>query len=175
MASDCSLEPHGVILCLLFLLTALSHGWGGAGAKCLPPKSPLYQLGMFLVQDSHQPNQPGTPHGLSQGQQPGHVEIPTSKSLSPSLVPFQLLSQGQARSLPQWVQLGWGGGMSDYPPASTYCLHPALPRIFLVSVPECSFSGSSCSELNPVSPVVSGVFGFLFFFFFKYLFSCVRS
>ena len=122
---------------------------------------------MFLVQDSHQPNQPGTPRGLSQGQQPGHVEIPMSRSLSPSLVPFQLLSQGQARSLPQWVQLGWVGGMSDYPPASTYCLHPVLPRIFLVSVPECSFSGSSCSELNLVSPVVSGVFGFLFLFFFN--------
>ena len=162
LASDCSLEPHGVILCLLFLLTALSHG----GPNFLSPKSPLYQLGVFLVQDSHQPDQPGTPRGLSQGRQPGQVQIPMSKSLSPSLVPFQLLSQGQARPLPQWVRLGWVGGMSDYPPASTCCLHPVLPRTVLVSVPECSFSGSSCSELTPVSPVVSGVFGFLSFFFF---------
>ena len=125
--------------------------------------------GVFLVQDSHQPDQPGTPCGLSQGQQPGQVQIPMSKSVSPSLVPFQLLSQGRARPLPQWVRLGWVGGMSDYPPASTCCLHPVLPRIVLVSVPECSFSGSSCSELTPVSPVVSGGFGFLSFLFFFFL------
>lgn len=130
-------------------------------ANFLPPKSPMYQLGMFLVQDSHQPNQPGTPVDSAKASSwPSgnpHVQEPVSFIGS-----FQLLSQGRARSLPQWVQLGWVevSLIIHLPPPTASPSCP--PKDFLVSCLNAHFR-SSCSELTPVSPIVSGVFGFLFF------------
>lgn len=49
-----------MILHLLFLMTARSC-WR---PELVPPRSPLYLLGVFLVQDSHQLDQPEAPHGL---------------------------------------------------------------------------------------------------------------
>lgn len=69
--------------------------------------------------------------------------------------PFQPLSQGWARPLPQWVLLGCRGGVSViYLPL----LPPSCPpKDSPASVLDPFFSGSFCSKLTPVSPVVSGV------------------
>lgn len=49
-----------MILRLLFLMTAPSC-WK---PELVQPRSPLYLRGVFLVQDSHQFDQPEAPHGL---------------------------------------------------------------------------------------------------------------
>lgn len=137
-----------------YLPNLLYTGWA-----CSLYKALISRTSLGLPVDS-EPGPAAWPRGIPHSQEPVSF-----LGTLPAPVPGMSKAAG--------VQLGWAGGVSGHPLSSTRCPYPILPRVSLAPVPELSFSGSSCSKLTPVSPAISGVFGFCLLLKFGMELTCI--